>query len=705
MIKKEKILKIVLVMAGVLALTCLFEKGYLFAFRNSSISKAFSFDRIFLFFMVALFVGLHFLISVSKIWDFVYRKRYYIGIVLFAFIVINGYHGSSVYQYNNVIEPNYSINENAPFLSEAKAIRSDEFLVDTPGILSQIHYNDDFAVTNDAIMAREGTTVYMFPQLPTKSISVLSNPKMLGFLFLPLEQAYSFYWYILFFVCFFATFEVSMLITKGKKLYSALGACLLTFSPAFLWWNQLSIFASGFSAIMLLHLFLKTDSRWKKLVYSCLIGYAGCVYIMTLYPGWLLPFGYVFLGLAIWQLIDNHKTLRWHYLFYFIPAIAVMAIILLPGFIGSENTIKLMGETVYPGARVSSGGYGSSLLYNYLIAPFYPFIRNMGNPCEASQFIGLYPIPIFIGAFVCYKNKKDNKTDALLIILLVLTVFLGIWNYFDLPLFAKITLLSISTPDRAQLVINMLCILILLRSLSLYEKETLNKKLVIVFALIAVLFTCFGIYIVRQTYPEYVSLRVIAFICVLFIPLITLLLINNTKGNKVFAGILIAVSLLNLATVQPISKGLGVMSEKPIAKEVQKIAAQDKEAKWVVVNSNETTIFGQNYLLANGARVINSTNYYPNFALWHKFDPEKKYDEAYNRYAHIAIDIVEEETSFELLQGDLFKAKINKEELDKLEARYFVSPDDLTTISSEKYYFKEIYKKDNLGIYEFIYNS
>lgn len=702
----KKNLKILLGIVLVLFLPFVLEKGYFLLFRNAEISTDFSFDRLLIFLILSIFIVLHLFYPINKIWEFIYKKRYYIGILIFIFIVANGYHGSSVYKYNSVIQPNYSIESNAPFFSYYKEIRSDEFLVDTPGILSQINYNQDLDPINDAIMAREGTTVYMFPQLPTKTISVISNPKLIGFLFLPMDQAFSFYWYILFFICFFATFEVSMLITKGRKIFSAVGACLLTFSPAFLWWNQLSIFASGFSAILFLHLFCKTNSKWTKLLYSILTGYAGSVYVMTLYPAWLIPFGWMFFGLVIWQLKEYKDKLKWKDLIYLIPVIGVMAIILLPGFIGSETTIKLMGETVYPGSRVMTGGYGWNLLYNYFIAPFYTIFKNIGNACEASQFIGFYPIPIFIAIWYIYKNIKEKRNDFLLNILTIIAILLSIWNYIDISIFSKIFLLTISTPDRAQLVVNMICILIVLRLIGCYEKNiNINFSLKnIIIGMVSIMIPIVGLSIVRNTYPHYVDIRVMIGSLMLYIPLFFCLIINSKRSNKIFSLILIAVSIFNFATVQPISRGLSVMYEKPIAKEISKITEIDKDAKWVVVNSKNTSIFPQNYILANGARVINSTNYYPNFDLWEKFDPDRSDDFVYNRYAHVTIDLTTEDTHFELLQADLFKVFININEIDKLDATYFVSPENLTLYSNDKYKFNELYFEDNLGIYrlEFI---
>lgn len=42
----------------------------------------------------------------------------------------------------------------------------------------------------------------------------------------------------------------------------------------------------------------------------------------------------------------------------------------------------------------------------------------------------------------------------------------------------------------------------------------------------------------------------------------------------------------------------------------------------------------------SGASVINSTNTYPDLEKWSKIDEEGKYEDVYNRYAHINVEIM-----------------------------------------------------------------
>ena len=110
------------------------------------------------------------------------------------------------------------------------------------------------------------------------------------------------------------------------------------------------------------------------------------------------------------------------------------------------------------------------------------------------------------------------------------------------------------------------------------------------------------------------------------------------------------------------------------------------------------------FLLANGVNVINSTHYYPDLKLWSKLDREGKYEDIYNRYAHIIIDITEEDTNFELNQEDVVKVNVNINELSKLDVRYILSNKNLEEFNTNKNQLKELYYNETSGnyIYEYI---
>ena len=98
-------------------------------------------------------------------------------------------------------------------------------------------------------------------------------------------------------------------------------------------------------------------------------------------------------------------------------------------------------------------------------------------------------------------------------------------------------------------------------------------------------------------------------------------------------------------------KGFSGIYEKPLSKELQKYREKDEEALWVNIGA----FTNANYLGANGLKVINSTNLYPNLKLWHRIDEDREYEDIYNRYAHIEMNLTNNETTFELVQPDSFE--------------------------------------------------
>ena len=251
---KRKIIGLIFIILGIVG-AVVFEKYY--------VDRPFSIDRFLIYIYIIIFLGLHIMINIKKLWLFIYKKRYLIGVISFVYVVLMGYNGSSVFVYNSIIEPNYSLDKYVPILGEARSIRSDEFLVDTPALLSQYNRNTGFDSKNQALMARD-TIVTLYPQLPTRTISVLGNIRLLGFLFLDLNQAYSFYWYLPYFALFFAIFELFMILTKQNKLLSLTGSVMLTFSPSLLWWNSTSFLLYGSLATIFFYHIFKSQKKWQK---------------------------------------------------------------------------------------------------------------------------------------------------------------------------------------------------------------------------------------------------------------------------------------------------------------------------------------------------------------------------------------------------------------------------------------------------------
>ena len=160
--------------------------------------------------------------------------------------------------------------------------------------------------------------------------------------------------------------------------------------------------------------------------------------------------------------------------------------------------------------------------------------------------------------------------------------------------------------------------------------------------------------------------------------------------------LLIITGLINIVLVNPINIGTKVLHEKETAKEIQKIVKNDNNSKWISIDN----IFLGNYVISNGGKTINSTNIYPNLELWKNIDKEKRYENIYNRYAHVIIKLTENDNSFELNQQDIITLNLNYNSLKELDIKYIISSKKLKIIDEYKSKINNIYHYDNIWIYK-----
>lgn len=654
----------------------------------------FSLDLLLIFSIINIFIFIHFEIEIKKIYNFIYNKRYLIGILIFGFLVLGKYNGSSIGLWDGAIQPEFPINNNI-VIGKNRPIRSDEWLVGTPVALTQATEAVNFSSDNE-LLGATSNLVTLNPKLPNKNIlSVITNPNSIGFLVFDTERGFSFYWYFGYFLLFFATFEMLMIFTNKNKLLSFLGSIMITLSPVVQWWQSPVIIAYGALAIVFFNNFIISSNWKKKLLFSVLFGYSGLLYIMCIYPAWQIPYGYCYLIFIIWILIKNKEMLRWKDLIYLIPALGVIIGVMCPILISNKEVFEITSNTVYPGARLSTGGGEWRMLFTYVNSIFYPF-KNFGNPCEASQYLSFFPIPIIYGVYIIFKNKK---ADLFIILSSIVLILLSIWVVFPLgTLFSKLTLLYMTTEIRVQVAIGYLSVILLIYIMSKYQTEEIKLNILTFIKLIfSIIITIFIIVLSNKASglitPGYLNKYMKLILIFIFSICIWLIILNNKKTNYILFGIILLISVLSGSIVSPINKGLDVLYEKPLAHKIREIVKSEPDSKFIAVDSG---IILSNYLAVNGAKTINTTNFLPNLSLYYKLDKNKKYEDVYNRYEHVSINLIDKETEFILNQVDSITINLNVDDICITKANYIV------TSNLEKDYknFKEIYNEYNIRIFE-----
>lgn len=162
-------------------------------------------------------------------------------------------------------------------------------------------------------------------------------------------------------------------------------------------------------------------------------------------------------------------------------------------------------------------------------------------------------------------------------------------------------------------------------------------------------------------YKGYINLKMI----VVLVSVLSLSFFIIFNGSKVWAKksfLIISVGIVFVAGmfVNSLDRGLDIIYNLEIIKKNSAIN-ESENGLWIV-----DSIFPLNNIpLMAGAPTINTTNVYPNLERWHLLDPDKSEEEIYNRYAHISVSIVDDETeiTFELIYLDQFKVNLNVSDL------------------------------------------
>ena len=136
-----------------------------------------------------------------------------------------------------------------------------------------------------------------------------------------------------------------------------------------------------------------------------------------------------------------------------------------------------------------------------------------------------------------------------------------------------------------------------------------------------------------------------------------------------------------------------------MSKEIKKIVSNDTDSIWITAF---TPFYFQNYVAANGAPILNSTNYVPNFDMWEILDTNNEFRDIYNRYAHISVELTLEKTKIELIAPDHIKLTLNSLNLKDLGIDYILTIENIDEFSTDETKLNCIYDEDGIKIYKVI---
>lgn len=651
-----------------------------------------------LFFIFSLFLGLHWLFPIKELYNWIFNKRYWVALIFLFFMVINQFHGSSIACFDQTIQPGQGSEFVEPVLGVPRGIRSDEWLASTPNRLST-QFGDDPYTKYSYVMRGTKTLNTILSVNMFCNYSALAYPFSFAVFLFGQTYGQSVMWYSVPILTFLVSLEMCMIISRKNKLVSVMGATLIVFSGYYQWWSFSSWVLGAQASIVCGYHFIQTNKKSVRFLLGIGLGLSIAFFVGNLYPAWQVPAGYLFLGILLWILYENiskiKKLDKLDWLILIGSFIFAASIILMFMYMNREYTECIM-NTVYPGQRVSSGGESGAInkLFWWLYNPLFSFPnKTFNNPSEAGALMTFFPIPLIMAFWYLIKEKKK---DFFVIMIIVVSLFLGSYIMIGWPeILAKITLMSNTIPKRAVDILMFSQIYLLVAVLTRFE----NCKKIPAFWVSFTIGIILPVYILinLEKFPEVgVPIKYIIFIscflCVCFFGIMT-------KTSKKFKnGIIIGITTVAFCTgafVHPIQKGFDAIYSKPLAREIMNITESNQHQKWVFLGRS---IIPQQFLIACGAPTINSVNLMPNMDLWSKLDPTKKYNDVYNRYAHVQVEFTFDETSFELITTDTFLLHLSYKDIPKTEISYVYSNEEIE--SNEYVLFEKIYEEGDSLIYK-----
>jgi len=347
--------------------------------------------------------------------------------VLVVFVSL-GLTGSST----GVLRPSFATGDDPDLLAnQPLPIRSDEWYVQTSWTISQVEQG--LPIENRSFPGGMDATVQH--DLPSWDWSMVFRPHLLGFWFLPLDQAMALKWWLPGFVLIAAVYVFAVTLLPRRPVAAALFGVGFFFAPFFQWWYlSVTFYPAAWAMIVMAAVvwMLRRPRGPARWVLAAVVAYLTVTVGTGIYVPFIVPAVYVAAAFAVGAtLTGSTATLagvvpRLRALVPLFAAGAAGALVMAVWLATRWHTIEVFTGTVYPGERLqATGSAGFGQVKSLLSGPFQ---RNLevsdgapfgANQPEASSFLlpGLFLVVPLVWMFV--QSVRERRRDWLALALLV----------------------------------------------------------------------------------------------------------------------------------------------------------------------------------------------------------------------------------------------------------------------------------------------
>ena len=656
----------------------------------------------------------------DKAIDLCFRYRWVLALLVFLFCVCFRLHGSSIACYEKYF-PTKLIEERSTVLGRPRLIRTDEYGVETMKFFSQ-RYNVFRLFSRQ--MSLSPTNMVLDYYSPVWNILAVGKPLSWGFLLFGNEVGLSWYWCGMIILMFMLSLETCLILTMGHRRSSLLGAVLVTLSPEIQWWvmpHMPIVILYAMALFTVGYWFFTAKTGWGKWFAVPLAVISVTGFALSIFPSFQVSCAYVVLFLLVFCLYRDRERMtflrkdRWRL------AVSVLAVACILGYFVwvSWNDLDLLLHTSYPGQRVSTGG-------NWKIRDLFPDLRSLffpyrdtsySNNCELSTYIHFAPFFLLLfPKMISYLRRNGDRKSAvvgkvLTGILLVQVVYMLVGIPRSL---AKLTFLSYC--NRMDGVYGWVAVLYTVWGFSvlLRHPDLLKTREKVLFPLLygaacalmvddLTYFYKVGYWFFSKLPVPVDSLPVALLVLAVSIALLTgILLLLTFRRKRLLSLLVVAIMVFAGATVNPLEKGIGAVTNHPVSKSISEISAEEPEATWLCPGCPFPI---SNFVLANGARVLDATNFYPDMEKLSILDPLQTYDWETNRYANQTSVLTNAETSVTLIAADQYQWVLNPESVKALGVTYLFTPVDYSALLADYgIECRYVTGQDGFGVYRLRYD-
>lgn len=532
-------------------------------------------------------------------------------------------HTSSIAAWDYFLGKDY---RKSVLFGEPQPIRQDEWMINTPNAIN-LYDKKETSMS-------EGLKYLIKPMEWPKLIFANDN----------IEKGFAFDWNLKIFGFIITTFILFLLLTSGNTLPSFIGTMVIFLSSAYQWWSyQLGVYIISFNLIAIGFLQFVFSEKKTQIFLGGWLLLSGLYSILAegLYPAWQVPLAYMYLAVIGGFMLDHWKSdtikkelsfklglLSFGFILFFILAwqfyqkIIPMASALL--------------NTEYPGKRFSLGGDVSvSSLFNeyvHLLTSTSAIPSTWSNICESSGVILVLPVIVYC----LLSDVLEKKSISKILMPLLIYLFILLWWILIgfVPALSKITLMSYSPGPRTLPVFGISSIFLLIMYLSNKPHiQEVRLKEVLIFVMVFSGYFVFSAYFIQSGSNNFFKFGQLSLVLLmLFVLFMTIRFYTFRKTYLAFAFLITGFMIKNI-TIHPLTKGLGPLTKNQVTRNSLSIKKEDPDARWAVFGSERFSAL----LVPARINKLNGVQPVPPLDDLKILDPQKKYEQIYNRFAHISL--------------------------------------------------------------------